>query len=329
MDSRELISEIFQKFSTEEPITIQILRDGDRLIAEIVTSRQSYFLKGEQQSASFIDNLIKFVNEMISKGLPFVTFEKTNDGLLFIESKGMIFTLERKSSGREVEQLQLSHIRDIGRSLGRQHAVSSILDFRFGSGTSWGMFGGNGSDALGDYDENELSFNGFRSEVEGIENFAEEFILIKKLYIEKREKLSNIWEILPTGPVQGDFCPYNMLFHDDGTISSIYDFNIAGNEVFLNECIGIGVFLSWHYGFNGNESESERFWNFIQAYESERPFTKQEWEHFDDLFAIIRAFRYDRVEKGAKLLRSGNAGDFIRETCSILEGSYKEGIIGK
>ena len=239
-----------------------------------------------------------------------------------IESKGMVFTLERKSDGREIEQLQLLHIKKIGRLLGRQHAISSSLDCRFGFGTSWGMFGGNKTDALGDYDENELSFRDFISEVEGIEKFTGEFNLIKKRYLEKREKLCAVWDILPKGPVQGDFCPYNMVFHEDGTISAIFDFNIAGDEVFLNECIGVGVFLSWHYEFIGNATENDRFQMFIQSYESERPFTKLEWELFDDLFAIIRAFRYDRVDRGIEMIRNGNNDvGFIQETSAILKGS--------
>ena len=299
-----------------EPDQTEILRDEGRLVVKIEAQGQIYFLKGEQQTPVFMKALIAFIDKMKRAGLPFAELEQTMDGRLFTEAEGMLFMLEKKSMGVSVEQLQLIHIQEIGKILGKQHAVSESIGMRFNTGTSWGMFGGNKTDALGDYDENELSYLEF---IEKGEGFPNDLQLIKNLYIEKRAKLKAVWNTLPTGSVQGDFCPYNMLFHGDGTIASVYDFNIAGDEVFLNECIGVGAYLAWHYAYQGGETEWERFRSFLQAYESERPLTSLEKEVMNDLLAIIRAFRYDRIEEGILMLSSEESGkQFMAETRKIL-----------
>ena len=83
MSALEVAGTIFRQFSSVEPESIQVLRDKNRIVAEIVTSSHSYFLKGEQQTTIFIENLIGFVYEMRKKGLPFVAFEKTKEGRCF------------------------------------------------------------------------------------------------------------------------------------------------------------------------------------------------------------------------------------------------------
>ncbi len=312
----QLVRDVWENFHEMEPEQIELLRNEGRLVARIDVQEQVYFLKGEQHNPLFQTTLMAFVDEMKVSGMPFAEFEKTRDGRLFVEASGMLFTLEKKSVGEEVERLQLVHIQAIGKMLGKQHAVSQTLGMRFNSGTSWGMFGGNESDSLGDYDENELTFNEF---IEKVEGFPNELQSIKDLYIEKRTKLKAVWDTLPSGPVQGDFCPYNLLFNADGTIASIFDFNIAGDEVFLNECMGVGVYLAWHCEYRNGETEWERFRAFLQAYESERAFTLLERELMDDLRAIVRAFRYDRIEEGISTLSSEDGGkQFIAETQKIL-----------
>ncbi|WP_318617859.1 phosphotransferase enzyme family protein [Sporosarcina sp. YIM B06819] len=313
----QLVRDVWQNFREMEPNQIEILRNEGRLVAKIEVQEQFYFLKGEQQTLFFMKNLITFVNKMKASGLPFTAFEKTMDGRSFVEASGMLFTLEKNLVGEEVEQLRLIHIQEIGKMLGRQHAVSQTIRMRFNRGTSWGMFGGNETDALGDYDENELSFTQFIEQVDG---FTNEIQLINELYIGKREKLKLVWDTLPSGPVQGDFCPYNLLFNAEGTITTIFDFDIAGDEVFLNECIGVGVYLAWHCEYIDGETEWQRYQSFLQAYESEREFSSLERESMDDLLAIVRAFRYDRIEEGISTLNGEDGGkQFVVKTLEILQ----------
>lgn len=177
------------------------------------------------------------------------------------------------------------------------------------------MFGGNQTDKIGDYDENELSFQTFKQAFNEHELFPE----IEYHYLQHRSVLQKVWSSLPQGAVQGDFCYYNMLKQQDGTYS-ILDFNLAGNEIFLNECIAVGVYHSWHVPYTGRLNAAERFRKFIAAYEAKRPFTSLEREHFNPLLAIIRAFRFDRIEDGAILKETAEKNQFVKETLDILTG---------
>lgn len=303
-----------------EPVTRhKILRDKERLVAEVEVDGATYFLKGEKQPVAFIEGLIEFTIIMSEAGLPFIVPEKTLEAKRFVEHEGLLFILEQKGDGEEIKRLRLSHSREIGKLLGKQHVISSTTDFRYGVGTSWGMFGGNETDALGDYDENELSYLDLIREIEKEGTFKIELDTVKELYLSRRSKLKEVWSSLPSGPVQGDLCPYNLLFQQD-KISAVFDFNIAGDEVLLNECIGVAVFLAWHHDFEGTETPEERYHAYIEAYEAERPLSDGEREMVPHLFAIIRAFRYDRIEEGIEKLKQGDGKAFLDETITLLQG---------
>ncbi|HEX5563962.1 MAG TPA: hypothetical protein VFX34_03300, partial [Sporosarcina sp.] len=110
-----------------------------------------------------------------------------------------------------------------------------------------------------------------------------------------------------------------LLFRQD-KISTVFDYDIAGDEVLINECIGVAVFLAWHHDFNGNETPEERYQAYIAAYEAERPLANDEMEMIPHLFAIIRAFRYDRIEEGIEKIKKGEGKPFLDETIVLLRG---------
>ncbi|MFS0690967.1 phosphotransferase [Sporosarcina sp. 179-K 8C2 HS] len=314
-----MIFEVIQHYFTEPVTRHEILRDKDRIVAEVKVGDCTYFLIGEKQPASFIENVIKLTIIMSKAGMPFIVPEKTMKGNRYVEHGDLLFILEKKGDGEEVKRLRLSHIREIGKLLGKQHAISSTTDFRFGVGTSWGMFGGNETDALGDYDENELNYLDFVQTIEEQGMFSKELTTVKELYQSRRSQLKEVWNSLPIGPVQGDFCPYNLLFQRD-KISAVFDYFIAGDEVLINECIGVAVFLAWHYDFEGNETPVERYEAYIDAYTLERPLSDREMEMIPHLLAIIRAFRYDRIEQGIDKIKQGDGKAFIDETIMLLQG---------
>lgn len=309
---------MLQYFPT--PITRhEVLRDKDRLVAEVEVDGETYFLKGEKQSIQYIETVIAFTELMSDAGLPFIVPEKALNGKRYVRHKNLLFILECKGSGEEIKVLRLEHIKEIGKMLGRQHAVAYTNDLCFGRGTSWGMFGGNETEAIGDYDENELSYLDLIQSVAETGMFTMELRTIKELYKSRRSTLKEMWNLLPFGPVQGDFCPYNLLFRQD-KIFTVFDYDIAGDEVLINECIGVAVFLAWHHDFNGNETPEERYQAYIAAYEAERPLANDEMEMIPHLFAIIRAFRYDRIEEGIEKIKKGEGKPFLDETIVLLRG---------
>ncbi len=319
MGASELIQEVMKYYFTEPVTRHEILRDKERLVAEVEVDGEMYYLKGEKQPVAFIEKIIEFTILMNDAGLPFIVPEKTIIGNRYVEHGGLLFILEKKGFGEEIKHLRLSHSREIGKLLGKQHAISSTTDFRFGTGTSWGMFGGNETDAIGDYDENELSYLALIREIEKEGTFKIELDTVKELYLSRRSKLKEVWSSLPSGPVQGDLCPYNLLFQQD-EISAVFDYDIAGDEVLLNECIGVAVFLAWHHDFEGTETPEEHYHAYIEAYEAERPLSDGEREMIPHLFAIIRAFRYDRIEEGIDKIKQGDGKAFIDETIMLLQG---------
>jgi len=311
---KELIQEVMQHYFSKPVTRHEILRGKDRLVAEVEVDGETYFLKGEKQTAAFIESIIEFTKIMNDAGLPFIVPEKTIEGSRYVKYEGLFFILEQEGKGEEIKKLRLSHIREIGKMLGKQHAVSLKTDFRFHTGTSWGMFGGNETDAFGDYDENELSYLDFVKSVTENKTLTVELAMAKELYQIKRAQLKKVWNSLPSGPVQGDLCPYNLLFQQD-KISTVFDYNIAGDEVLLNECIGVAVFLAWHYDFEGKETPEERYEAYIDAYETERPLSDREREMIPHLF---RAFRYDRIEEGIEKIKQGEGKAFVDETIMLL-----------
>ncbi|MEH6945245.1 phosphotransferase [Bacillus sp. JJ722] len=309
------VIDVAYHFNIEHIEQIQFYRNEDNILVEFYSHGQQFYLKGEEANEEFTQKTVQFASLMKEKGFPFTTYLYTDSGAPTFKYNNFILTLEEKIEGTEIEQLTMLQLKEIGSLLGKQHQLSSQINFSFDSGTSFGMFGGNATDSLGDYDENELSFQDFINAMIGKDLVDD----IQKIYLEKRQHVKEVWHSLPSGPVQGDFCPYNMIFSETGKIKGVYDFNIAGNEVFLNECIAAGVYISWHYSFAGEESPLERFHCFMQSYENSRPLTLLERTYFDTIFQIIRAFRFDRIEEGIE--DKVRHKKFIEETYEILNSS--------
>ncbi|MDO3411083.1 hypothetical protein QWJ34_15060 [Saccharibacillus sp. CPCC 101409] len=152
---------------------------------------------------------------MADAGLPLMRRRRSRAGRYFavLEEGGSrwLTTLEDFAPGGEFVCREIGDIRRIGRLLGRMHAESERAGILFGHGTSWSLFGGNASEELGPYDENEKGFD----EIAGLLRFAgcDGGLLerIGQLYTSKRTALRELWKSLPQAAVQGDFCPYNII----------------------------------------------------------------------------------------------------------------------
>ncbi|WP_107837923.1 phosphotransferase enzyme family protein [Metasolibacillus meyeri] len=293
-------------------VQCQVIRNDDKKLAAITaTDGTRYMLKGEQQNSNNIQKICAFANEL-SAILPVTTYLKTTEGSYTVTEQNIVYTLEHTLLGTAIDCLTDIHIEEIGKALGKMHRFSLEHHMTLNHATSWSMFGGNLSDAIGDYDENELSFRDFATA------FAQEPQMeeIHSLYMRYRGQLEDMWGELPTAATQGDFCYYNMLF-DEQYISGIFDFNLAGDEVLINECVAVGIYLCWHVDYQETHSSIQRFQRFMQAYEEQRALNSLEKNAIPALFAIIRAFRYDRVEDGIKDVITKE--NFLEETLSILQ----------
>lgn len=295
------------------PKDIEILRMGERVLAKI-EAEYTYFLKGEQANKTYWEQCCHFANTLSRKGMNVSQYVKSKSGYYVVEIEDKVYSLEREVKGEIIETITDTELVEIGSLLGVQHYISQQLSTPFNTATSWSLFGGNQTDNLGDYDENELSFLDFKTHFKAYSIFSK----IEFLYNEYRQSLKQVWSSLPQGAVQGDFCYYNMLKQPNGKLA-IYDFNLAGNEVYLNECIAVGVYHAWHVPYKGNLNAIERFKLFFESYITERPLNSLEQTYAAKTKSIIRAFRFDRVEDGILLENKEELDLFLQETLHILE----------
>ena len=314
-----MIQEVMQQYFSKPITRHEILRDKDRFVAEVEVDGELFFLKGEKQPEQFVETIIAFTELMSDAGLPFIVPEKTLIGERHVKHENLLFILERKGVGKEVNVLRLEQLQELGQSLGKQHALASASDLRFGRGSGYSMFGGNETEEFGDYDENEVMYLELVRCLEDKGQFEQELVKIKELYLARRANLKAEWSNLPNGPVQGDLAPYNSLFQQD-RLTAIFDFDIAGDEVFVNDFMSNAIYLALNYDFDGTETPEERYHAYIDAYTSERPLSNREMEMVPHLFAIIRAFRYDRIEEGIEKIKQGHGKVFLDKTIQLLQG---------
>lgn len=301
------------KFWNETFSVNEIIRDHDhKKLAKLTNMNGNiFYLKGERLNRSEVERVCQFANEL-SDILPTPTYIHTSEQMYTADLEGFIFTLETALiEGKEIQQLNDIHIQSIAENFAKQHKHCLQHNILLNKPTSWAMFGGNQTDELGDYDENELSFLDFKQAFSEYGQFAE----IEQRYLDYRKQLKVLWSKLPTAATQGDFCYYNMWFKD-GKVVGLCDFNLAGDEVYINECIAVGIYLCWHAPYEGKLSGEERFELFMRTYESVRRLTTIELQAKLLLFRVIRAFRFDRVEEG--IANKNGYQQFLEETKKLL-----------
>ncbi len=290
----------------------KVIRDSEKKIYAIRDIEgDEWIVKGEKAPLWQVEQQAQFANKLIGI-LPVPRYKKTQDEVYAVAKDGLTWTIETRQFGREVNHLTDSMLLSMATMLGKLHAESLRQSYRFHRATSWSLFGGNATEAIGDYDENELSFLEMKAAY-GQENIFEE---IETQYLAHRTYLKNCWKRLPIAAVQGDFCHYNMLFDGD-CVQSVFDFNLAGDERLLNECIAVAVYCCWHVESDSMFSAEERYTLFTEAYQKHRVWTKEERVVAKRLKAIIRAFRYDRVARGIENV--ANRHLFLEETLQILK----------
>lgn len=291
---------------------IETIRDGDKKIYAVRDiDGNEWIVKGEKASVSQVQENAQFANNL-SMILPVPLYREIKNGVYAVARNGLTWTIETRQLGEEAAVLNDERLVSMASMLGKLHAESLRQSYRFHRATSWSLFGGNATEAIGDYDENELSFLEMKAAYGQEVIFAQ----IEAQYLAHRTYLENRWKTLPVAAVQGDFCHYNMLFDGD-RVQSIFDFNLAGDECLLNECIAVAVYCCWHVEADSKLSAEARYTLFTEAYQKYRPWSKEELAVAMTLKAIIRAFRYDRVASGIEKVEQRER--FLKETLSILE----------
>lgn len=308
---KEQISAICKKYDID-PVEVELLRSSEKVLVK-VTSDAHYLLKGERAEFSYWEASCHYAHLLYKNNMNVARYLKNRDSCYVTEQESFVFTLEQELRGQELTDMTDALLYKLGRFLGEQHNISMQLKSPFTTATSWSLFGGNATENIGDYDENELSFLEFQGSYQSHPLFA----TIESRYLEYRKVLQKAWAQLPQGAVQGDFCYYNMLQEENGSLA-IFDFNLAGNEVYMNEAVAVAVYHAWHAPYEGNLTEQERYLVFLTSYNDERPFIESELVLLPLLKSVVRAFRFDRVEAGVSLEDEQKRNEFMQETLDIL-----------
>ncbi len=295
------------------PTKVEILRNDERVLAKVETAN-TYYLKGNSSDKSYRETCCTYSNLLYNQEMNVPQYIQSMNDSYVVQYEDKVYSLELALRGKPIEIITDIELKEIGRSLGVLHHLSMKMPNLFNNATSWSLFDENKSEQIVEYDEYELSFLKFKN------HFNSHPLLnkIESLYREYRFNLQQVWMRLPQGAVQGDFCYYNMLLQPDN-ILAIYNFNLAGNEVYLNECIAVAVYHACHAPYRGKLKEQDRFELFMNSYKKERPLENLEEIYYPQLKSILQAFRYDRIELGIALNNYLMQDLFVKETLKILQ----------
>lgn len=132
---------------------------------------------------------------------------------------------------------------------------------------------------------------------------------IEKLHDRKKEKIFQIWPVLPRAAVQGDiYSCNNVAVLPEGI--GFYDFNIAADEVLLGDFLHL-----WFRTIYDIENEDLRkdwdmdiCWKeYVSGYQKYREFTKTEQENFSLVYGLLGSIYITKYV--AELLRRERIAD--------------------
>ncbi|MGE7870518.1 phosphotransferase enzyme family protein [Bacillus paramycoides] len=304
---------LLQAFCIGEPFHYEVIRfskDKDKdILITCTTTNYKLLIRFYRDPFTTLEGLQiqgEFCHALIENDIPVPRRFKTNDSRYYLPAHSFEIpfpiTVEEWMPGREVadEEINKSLLHTLGSVLGKTHAISEKHHIHFDYGTYWGMFGGNTSDAPGVYDDIELESNLLKDSLKDAEIDQTLVDEVFTLFYKKRKELQMVWNDLPKGAVQGDFSPNNILLDDSDVFESLIDFNIAGDEVFINHLAGEGIFLA--YELMGDDKD-DCFYEFLSAYMEERPLSRLEIKTLPLIIQVVRPFRFRRTQKIIKLVR--------------------------
>lgn len=199
-------------------------------------------------------------------------------------------------------------LKALGFTLGKMHHATQkgILSFDWNS--PWVLFD---TFCLDDeFDENYLNAFSLYTELSLFPIDHDLLGQIWSTYLQKRKQIQHQYELLPSGAVQGDLSTNNILLNSDHELSGIIDFNIAGNDVYVNHVMQEGIFLAFasedFWNTSAETKQMQRKFNqFLQGYTENYQMNGLELEKMDLLYQIIRPFRMEKVYPTIRMAKEG------------------------
>lgn len=318
--NKKLIKQKLCEYGIDKTDEIKIIRDkpGINIIIKCICPDKNYIMKIYRDgwsTAEKLNNEGMLNNYFVDNGMPFARILKINGQYcsnIIIDGINYNVSLEECINGIYPEKISSRMSEQMAELLAKEHMLSERSNLHFGYPSCWSVIYGN--TVTNDKIPENLEF--FLKFIEKSKEYKYDSDLInniEKLYYEKKNLLSKVWDELPCGPVQGDWGEYNMVVDNDDKILGIFDFNIAGDEVYVNEFASI---VSWNV-------DDEHM--FIEKYTSIRPFNELEKEVYPIIMQIVKPFKFYKVNNIIKLMEEDNrieAMELIEETLMLLNKEY-------
>lgn len=316
-----LIKNLLQDYGFKEIGEIKVIRDKApaNAILKCICDHKAYIMKIYKDGWSTTEKVNKegiLNNYFIENGMPFariLMIKGKYSSNIMLDGVNYAASLEEFIDGISPEKITYKMSKQMAKLLAKEHLLSQKCPMHFDYPSCWSLIRCNcvTNDVLPENYEFFLKF------MENARSHHYDHELLKKieeLYYSKRNALMKLWDKLPSGPIQGDFGEYNMFVDCDENVIGICDFNIAGDEVFVNEFASI-------IGWNVDDPKM-----FIDTYTSIRPLNELEKEAYPLILQITAPFKFYRVNDIIKLIEENKieeTEEAIKETIMLLKKSYK------
>jgi Ser/Thr protein kinase RdoA (MazF antagonist) len=234
-------------------------------------------------------------------------------------------TVEECLEGKELEVINEKYVEQLAQIMGNMHSIAVANECHIDLNTIWDIYDPH-SDILQGYKHYLLFPKKYGDSHKGFD--WGRYTAIHDTYLQKRNSLQKLWHQLPKYAVQGDFSTNNVIVHEDASISGVIDFNIAGDEVLVNDMVTQGIFVCYIMDLDKGLIEDDRkglFDTFVREYLQTRVLSTQEKEVMNDIYSIVFPFLWTRIEILESCLHRGailEANAFLEETWEILTTPY-------
>lgn len=234
-------------------------------------------------------------------------------------------TVEECLDGKELEFINEKYIAELAQIMANMHSIAVANKCHIDLNTIWNIYDPH-SDILQGYQRYSLLPKKYGDSHKAFD--WGRYKAIHDTYLQKKNSLQKLWHQLPKYAVQGDFSTNNVIVHEDASINGIIDFNIAGDEVLVNDMVTEGIFICYIMDLDKELTEADRrglFDTFVREYLRTRVLSKQEKEVINDIYSIVFPFLWTRIEILESCLQRGailEANAFLEETWEILTTPY-------
>lgn len=307
--SLDSLRQVLKEFGLPEPVEWHLLRKSavkrDEMVRVAFSDLRPVLVRFHDPGFyrhSDIEQQTRLRAHLSAKGIPVPRLHPRSDGSFFCDFASMgedwAVTVEDWIEGEAPQTMTLRLISNMGETLASMHSAAVDSGAEFGRGTNMSLFT--------EKEQYVSNAERLRAALSGLGIDRGQQSGLFDAWEPARESLRGLWPALPRGPVHGDFAEYNLLLDQEENIAAVIDFNLAGDDVFVNELIHSCVRLP-----TSGEEEHDRanLSAFLGAYETVRPLRAEERAALPYLVTVIRPFRWREV---SPLLKAAERGD--RET---------------